>query len=244
MKIVGDTHTHTIACNHAMGTITENIEYAKRLGHRFMASTEHCCTMPYSPPLWFFNNLLWSMYREIEGVVFIRGAEANIVDIHGKIDMPEDYLRRLDLIIASVHYDAFDHGDWTYDDYTDMYCRVAENPYVDIIGHCGDPRFHYDYERAVQSFAEHDKIVEINGTSHLSRKGSEITCREILKYCKKYGVKLALGSDAHCPQRVGEVDVPLKMLEEVDYPEELVVNADYNRFRAELMRRRGIELPE
>jgi putative hydrolase len=245
IRIAGDTHTHTIACGHATGTINENIEHARRQGHRFMATTEHCCTMPASPSIWFFNNFLWNMEGiVIDGVALVRGAEVNVVNIHGEIDMPELYLQRLDLIVGSVHYEAFDHGDWSDEEYTQMYERVAENPYVDIIGHPGDPRFHYDYERAVKAFAEHDKIVEINGASPRARKGSDRTCREILKHCKQYGAKIVLSSDAHCPQRVGDVALSIEMVEEIDFPEELIVNADYDRFRAELKRRRGVELPE
>lgn len=242
MKIAGDTHTHTLACGHAMGTVTENLAWAARRGLRFMASTEHCEAITGCPPTWFFYNLM-RMPREIDGVVLIRGVETNIVGPGGEIDLPEDCLKRLDLVVASAHVEQFPKGDWTSADFTAMYCALAENPLVDVIGHSGDPRFAHDCEAAVRAYRDHDKIVEINASSPVSRRGSEPVCRTLIGLCKQYGVKVTVASDAHCPQNVGAVDRALALLDEQDFPEELIINADYGRFRAELLRRKGIELP-
>jgi len=244
MKIVGDTHTHTIACNHAMGTVTENAAYAKRQGHRFVGITEHCCTLPYAPPLWFFNNMLGNMPHEIDGVFILKGVEVNIVDVAGNLDMPENYLKKLDIVIASAHHQAFEEGSWSVEDFTNMYCAVAANPLVDIIGHSGSVEFPHDHERVVRAYKQYDKIVEINSSSPNARPGGEKNCREIIRLCKQYGVKVVAASDAHSPQNVGNVGWSISELEAQDFPEELVVNADYARFRKEFFRRRGLVMPE
>lgn len=245
MKIAGDTHTHTIACGHATGTLMENAICARRRGLRFVAITEHSGGLPGAPMIWWFNNLMWHVPAEVEGVTLLKGVEANIVNVDGKLDFPEDVMQRLELVVASVHFrEVFEHGDYTADDYTEMYCRVAENPLVDIIGHCGDPRFEYDFERIVRAFKENDKIVEINNASPKSRKGGEEKDRRIIQLCKEMGVKITLASDAHAAQSVGVLDYSIRLAEEVDYPEELIVNADYERFRAEMQSRRGLVLPE
>jgi histidinol phosphatase-like PHP family hydrolase len=57
-------------------------------------------------------------------------------------------------------------------------------------------------------------------------------------------VKVVASSDAHSPQNVGAVAWSLAELSAQDFPEELVVNADYERFRAEIFRRRGLTMPE
>ena len=245
INIVGDTHTHTIACGHAMGTLTENAIYAKKHGLRFVAITEHSGNLPAAPIFWFFPNMLWHVPRVVEDVVVLRGAEVNIVNVNGEVDFPEDLMKSLDIIIASVHFsEVFEHGAYGVEDYTNMYCKVAENPLVDVIGHCGDPRFEYDFERIIQAFKKYDKIVEINAASPKSRKGGEEKDREIVRLCKRYGVKVTLASDAHAPQSVGMVQNCIKLLEEEDFPEELIVNANYERFRQEMFRRRGYLLPE
>ena len=243
MNIVGDTHTHTCACNHATGTITENAQYAKRLGHRFVAITEHCCTLPYSPPLRFFDDLLLNQPNNIEGVFILKGAEVDIMSASGQILLPEKYLRELNIIIASAHFNVFELGNWSTEDFTNMYCAVAANPLVDIIGHSGSTEFPHDYERAVQAYKQYDKIVEINSSSPHARPGSEANCREIIRLCKKYDVKIVASSDAHSPENVGAVAWSLEELAAQSFPEKLVINANYNRFRTEIFRRRGLRMP-
>ena len=57
MNIAGDTHTHTLVCQHAYSTLLENIRAAAALGHRFIVTTEHGPAMPGAPYEWFFENL-------------------------------------------------------------------------------------------------------------------------------------------------------------------------------------------
>lgn len=244
MKLAGDTHTHTVACGHAFGTITENAAYAARQGHRFVAITEHCCSMPSAPTLWFFNNMLHSLPSMIDGIFVLKGVEANITNISGLLDMPETYLKKLDLVIASAHKQAFEFKSWTANDYTNMYCAVAANPLVDIIGHSGSVEFAHNYERVVQCYKQYDKIVEINSCTPRSRPSSVQNCREIIRLCKKHLVKVAVGSDAHTPQTVGMCDWAIAELTAQDFPEELVINANYDRFREEMLQRRGLYLPD
>ena len=47
---------------------------------------------------------------------------------------------------------------------------------------------------------------------------------QILKLCVKYGVEIMLGSDAHREEDVGDFTRTEKILKEVDFPEELIVN--------------------
>lgn len=242
LSIAGDLHTHTLACGHAIGTVSENLGYAARRGHQFMASTEHCGNEPIAPHPWFFDNLM-RMPRIVDGVVILFGAESNIIDRKGTVDLGIRYLKHLDLVIASAHVEPFE-DEMGLDDYTEMYCGVAQNLLVDIIGHSGDPRFPHDCERAVRAYRDNDKIVEINAGSPKARPGSQPICREIVRLCKKYGVKVSVSSDAHCPQNVGSVEPALRLLEEEDFPQELIVNRSYESIRAEILRRRGIVLPD
>lgn len=244
MNIVGDTHTHTGACNHATGTVIDNARHAKLLGHRFVAITEHCCTLPYSPTLCFFDNLLYNEPHEVDDVFVLKGSEVDIMDISGRIDLPETYLSKLDVIIASAHFNVFEKGNWSTEDFTNMYCSIAANPLVDIIGHSGSIEFSHDFERVVLAYKQYDKIVEINSNSPHARPGSEANCREIIRLCKKYGVKVVACSDAHAPQDVGAVKWSLDELMAQDFPEELVVNADYDRFRKEFHHRRGLVMSD
>ena len=70
-------------------------------------------------------------------------------------------------------------------------------------------------------------FIEINNAS-LDPKGFRKNTREIdmeiLEVCKEYQAPVVLGSDAHMDIDVGNHQRALDLLEEVHFPEELVVN--------------------
>lgn len=244
MKIAGDTHTHTLLCQHAYSTLLENIEAAAAAGHRFLATTEHGPAMPGAPHDWYFENLRKAVPRELLGVVVIKGCEANIMDQAGTLDVPEAGLKKLDLVIASMHRVTFPQGT-TPEERTAAWRGVAKNPRVDIIGHLGDPRFKSDYEAAVRAFREGGQAVELNASSSKSRPGSEENCCRIAALCKELGVPVVLSSDAHFCASIGEVEPAAAIAQKAGIPEEQILNLSYRRFRDWLAARHGIQdLPE
>lgn len=244
MKIAGDTHTHTIACQHAYSTLLENIRQAAALGHRFMVTTEHGPAMAGAPHEWFFENLRKAVPRELEGVVVIKGCEANLMDLAGTLDVPEAGLRRLDLVMVSMHRPTF-LRDTTPEERTAAWLAVAKNPRVDVIGHLGDPRFSADYEAVIRAFREGGQAVELNNSSPKSRPGSAENCLTIARLCKEYGVPVLLSTDAHFCTAIGDVAWSASIAREAGIPEEQILNTSYRRFRDWLAARQKIDdLPE
>lgn len=47
---------------------------------------------------------------------------------------------------------------------------------------------------------------------------------KMLELCKEYAVPVIMGSDAHFDTLIGEFSMARELLEEVDFPEELVLN--------------------
>ncbi|UKI16099.1 MAG: hypothetical protein L6V87_10510 [Ruminococcus sp.] len=115
-----------------------------------------------------------------------------------------------------------------------------KNPFVDVIGHCAATKFVFDYETGIKAFKEHDKLVEIN-ESTLLWKNAEGNYRKIIPLCKKYGVNVIVNTDAHFYASVGQVSQSMKLLEEYDYPEELIVNLSGERI-LERLRRKNKEI--
>ena len=244
MKIAGDTHTHTTACQHAYSTLLENIRHAAAMGHRFLVTTEHGPGMEGAPHEWFFENLRKAVPREVEGVVVIKGCEANLMDLAGTLDVPKAGLDRLDLVMVSMHRVTFPKNT-TPEERTAAWRGVAKNPRVDIIGHLGDPRFKSDYEAAVRAFREGGQAVELNASSSKSRPGSEENCCRIAALCKELGVPVVLSSDAHFCASIGEVEPAAAIAQKAGIPEEQILNLSYRRFRDWLAARHGIQdLPE
>lgn len=226
--IVGDFHCHTLASMHAYSTLRENVEAAKRMGLKYLAITDHAIGTHDSPPLTFFDNLN-SLPEYIDGIRILRGVEANIMDYEGSLDMPEDTLKKLDFVIASYHTSCTKPG--TVEEHTQAYLSVARNPYVRLIGHSGSAEFEYDYEKVVPEFGKSGKIVEINAHTFICRKTSVENCKKIAGLCKEYRVPVMVNSDAHSEFEVGQVKRALDMLENMDFPEELIINTDPERIR-------------
>ncbi|MCM8710160.1 phosphatase [Clostridium sp. SYSU_GA19001] len=229
MKYVVDTHTHTISSGHAYNTLLENIKEASQNGIELIATTDHGPDMPGGPHKYYFANIK-VLPREINGVTVLRGCEANIIDFQGNLDIPDKIQKNLDIIIASLHDVCIRPG--SKEGNTKALIGAMENPYVDIIGHCGNPVFPIDEEKVVRAAKEKNVLIEINNSSLMkggAREGSIKTCTRVAKLCKEYGVKIVIGSDAHSCFQVGRFDDAHKMLAEVGMPEELIINTQKDR---------------
>ena len=97
-----ETHYHTIASGHAYSTVLEGVMYAKRYGMKGLAVTDHGPAMPGAPHIWHFGNQS-AIGEEVDGIRIFRGAEANIMDYDGGLDITEEFLKKLDWVIASYH---------------------------------------------------------------------------------------------------------------------------------------------
>ena len=79
MKILADTHTHTIASGHAYSTVDENARWAAEQGLRLLALTDHAPAMQNTTCHAYFANLN-VIPQELRGVRILRGVELNILE--------------------------------------------------------------------------------------------------------------------------------------------------------------------
>jgi putative hydrolase len=221
MKLVVDTHTHSVSSGHAYSTIQEMAKGAADNGIEIFALTDHGPSMLGAPAIWHFGNLTVVPER-LSGVRILKGVEANIIDYDGNLDMPDEYLARLEFVIASFHDYSIRPG--TENEHTNAVINTIKNPYVDGIAHPGNPQFQIDIERVVKAAAEHGKFLEINNHSSAVRIGSEKNCMEIARACVKYGTNIMCGSDAHISFDIGKFENVRAMLDEVGMPEDQVLN--------------------
>lgn len=235
MKIVVDSHTHSVSSGHAYSTVQEMAREAPVNGIEMFVLTDHGPTMIGAPQLYHFGNLK-ALPREIYGVKILKGVEANILDFSGRLDMPDEYLKRLDFVLASLHDGSIEPG--AVEENTVALINILSNPLVDTIGHSGNPYYPIDIDRFVQAAKEYHKPIELNNSSFYFRKGSAERCREIALKCKCYGVPIVCGSDAHISFDVGKFDKVSQVLDDIQMPEELVLNSSVARFEEYLKRRR------
>ncbi|ERI94356.1 putative hydrolase [Clostridiales bacterium oral taxon 876 str. F0540] len=229
MKYVIDTHTHTIASGHAYSTLLENIKEASENGIKVLAATDHGPKMPGSAHIFYFSNLK-VLPREIYGVTLLKGCEANIIDFKGNLDIPDRVQKRLDIIIASLHDACMDPG--SREENTKALIGAMKNSNVDIIGHCGNPMFPIYEEEVIKAAKEYNVLIEINNSSlpeNGSRAGSIDNCIKIAQLCKEYNARITIGSDAHCCFQIGRFEEADKLLRDVDFPEDLIINTDNSK---------------
>lgn len=228
MKICADMHTHTIASTHAYSTITENTLSAKENGMMAVAMTDHAPKMWDAPHIWHFHNLK-VLPREINDVFVVRGAEADIIDRKGNIDLEGISLKYIEWIVASMHGSCYESG--TIEENTQAYIEIAKNPAVDCIGHCSTNEFLFNYEEGIRAFKEYGKIVELNESSLIYRKGALENAIKVIKICKELKVPICINSDAHYCSLIGKLPTAIQMVNDLDFPEELIINANWDRLK-------------
>lgn len=221
MKTYADLHTHSLASQHAYSTLSELCDAAKSKGMSAIALTDHGPGMPDGAIAHHFFCLA-GLPDTLDGLHFYKGAEANIMDYDGQLDMADDLLDRLDLVIASYHIECIQPK--SIADHTSGLIKIAANPHVDVIGHCGNPVFEIDPEPVVKACAENQKIIEINSASFKVRPGSDAICRKVALLCMAYKVPVIISSDAHSKWQLGDHAAAIAMLESIQFPQQLIIN--------------------
>ncbi len=234
MNIELDVHTHTVASGHAFSTLQEMVRAAADKGLKLLGITDHAPSIPGScNPIYFRN--LYVVPRKMYGIDLLLGAEINILDCEGNLDLDEFYLNLLDLRIAGIHSLCYKGG--TPEENTHGMIQVVSNPYIHIISHPGDGTAKLHFEPIVLAAKEHHTLLEINNSSlRPCRKKLEARDNnlEILRLCKRYEVPVILGSDAHISFDIATYDYALQLVAETEFPEELIMNTSVEKFKAYL----------
>ncbi len=231
MKYIIDLHTHSFAGGHAYSTFEENVAVAYEKGLTVYGFSEHAPAMPGGTHIFFFGNLK-VLPNEFKGMRILKGCEANIMDLEGKLDLPDVLLARLDYVIASMHIPCLTSG--TAKENTDCLIRVMDNPYVQIIGHPDDARYPLEYDRLVAAAKEKNVLLEVNNASLSAssvRAGGRENIETYLKLCKEMEVPIILGTDSHYSAYVGDFSNVEEVLKEMDFPEELIVNTSIEKLK-------------
>jgi putative hydrolase len=219
-----DVHTHTIVSGHAYSTIQEMAMRASSLGLDILGITEHAPGIPGTCDPIYFRNLN-IVPREMYGVKLLLGAELNILDKSGTIDLDEEYYRILDLRIAGIHTLCWQGG--TRDENTNGVLNVIRNPWVQIISHPGDGAAELDLRPLVLAAGENKTLLEINNSSLIPARGKAHAYAnnlEILRLSRKQGIPVILGSDAHISFSVADYKYLWKLIDETQFPLELIMN--------------------
>ena len=231
MKPILDSHIHSIASGHAYSTIAECVRAAADAGLQLVSITDHAPGMEGTTTPGHFGNI-HSLPRKMFGVMLLRGVELNIIDYDGNVDMSPGMCKRLDVRIASLHVPCIKAG--TMEENTRAVIGAMRNPLIQMIGHLGDPGYPIDLDRVLDAAQETGTVIEINNLSLdptiATRAGGEETVRQMALGCLKRGIPVIMGSDAHVHTSVGALQHAQALLEELGFPDELVLNTSVALF--------------
>lgn len=219
-----DLHTHSVASRHAMSTIMENIRSGQQRGLLYYGISDHAPGMPHTTYPSYFDTLP-ILPRQWEGLHLLLGAELNILNPRGEVDLIPRILDRLDYAIACLHVNCMAPG--TEEENTSAYLNAMDNPYVRILGHPDDGRFPYDLEAVIRRAKDRHVLIEVNDTSlhpDIYRPKARKILTQVIRICKDLRQPVIMGSDAHFAGFVGDHAAAIRFLDEQGFPEELVVN--------------------
>ncbi len=225
-----DVHTHTVMSGHAYSTLQEMVAAAQQKNLDILGITEHAPGIPGTcNPIYFRN--LHVVPRQFGNLRLMLGAELNILDTKGTLDLDEYYYKMLDIRIAGIHLLCWEGG--TIEENTQGMINAIRNPWTQIISHPGDGTAELLFEPIVLAAKESKTLLEINNSSLNPNRNKETALRnnlEILRLCKQYEVPVVLSSDAHISYAIADYSFIWPLLQETEFPDEFIMNYFPARF--------------
>lgn len=225
-----DIHTHTLVSGHAYGTIREMAFAAKEKGIELLGISEHAPGIPGTcDPFYYLN--LGVVPRKIYGVEIIHGCEINVLN-DGRLSLEQKYIDRLDYAIVGIHRQCYENAGVVKNTENLISCMKHEK--VFFVSHPDDDNTPLDYEKLVIAAKKYNVALEVNNSS-LLKKNQRLNCvdnyKKMLNLCNQYGVHIIINSDAHDPSCVGDFSEADKLLNEVRFDNELILNTSIDKFK-------------
>ena len=232
-----DLHTHSIGSGHGYSSISENAHAAYELGLELIAITDHGPAIPSGAHQWYFWNLhhVPGLYK---GLRILRGCEANLVtdgETHGSqcgLDIAGIVLERLDYVEFGFHPTCgYDQGDKEAN--TEAVLRAMASPWVDQFNHPGNVlEYPIDVDAVIAAAIEHRVVLELNNSTLnplAVRSASAEYEMDFAVAAYEAGALLALNSDAHHAQAIGNFEPGLTRAKERGIPEDYFLNYNAQR---------------
>ena len=182
-------------------SIEEMAMAAMKIGLEYIAITDHTKRLAMTHGLG--EKRLMKQMQEIDELnrkfkikntefKILRSTECDILE-DGSLDLPDEILKKLDVVGASVH----SHFNLSEIEQTKRVCRAMKNPNVDIIFHPTGrivgrrEAYNLDMSTIIKTAKETCTILEINGSDRLDLRD------QYIRMCVDAGVKMSIDSDAH-----------------------------------------------
>ncbi len=249
--ILADLHTHTVASLHAYSTLKENVDIAKERGLQYIAITDH-----------FYNDgtdinkknetarlqYLEKRINDVESDIYVfGGAEFNL-------NQPIEYwhkLKDLSWQLVGLHSWFVDIESSTLEDVYHYFEISSEKHYAFAHIEREIEKLNYgkyneengipvdvhsevkEWLQAICDLAKRKNIfLELNESSILTNKTCKARMKYWLAYAKQNRNLISMGTDAHYCLEIGKFTKVLELLNEIDYPKELILNCNKDMLEA------------
>ena len=214
-----DFHTHTLYSHCGIHTAQEVLAWARQLGMKGVAITDHGLAAGGRLNSPFFERFICP-FPEVK---LLKGIECNLLDENGKIDLPSHYIQFLDIVLLGIHSNT--PKGLSKEQYTLMLVNaIKSNRQVDLITHANEPNFPVDYEILASEAKKEGVLLELNNSKNLYSRTSNNDTIELLRACKKNECPIAITSDMHAIHELGSDEAVRPILAEVNFPGSLIVN--------------------
>jgi len=242
VKFYGDYHTHSTSSD-GRQSVEDIINAALDRGLKEIAITDHgplaaVIGVKSAKEYIDLKSKIEKLNRENLGVRILVGAEANIRDMQGTLDIDPEVIEQLDILIAGLHpytlpgsikdgWDIFVQNSLRHlgKNYRERAVKantkatvaaIANNPRLDILSHPG-LFFKVDIREVAAACVKHNVLFEIN----CGHKHPDIS--DIIE-AKQVGVNFIINSDAHFQETVGKLDYGSWIVNQAGIDEKKVVN--------------------
>jgi DNA polymerase (family X) len=195
--MTGDPHMHTTASD-GKNSIEEMAEAARKLGHKFIALTDHSKAVTVANGL--DEKRMAEHLQKIRaandkglGIRLFAGSEVDILK-DGSLDYSDKLLAQMDVVVCSVH----SYFNLERSEMTERMLAAIEDPYAQIIGHptgrliLRREPLDYDMEKILDACSKHGVAMECNSFP------DRLDLNDIhLRMCKERGVKVVISTDSH-----------------------------------------------
>jgi DNA polymerase (family 10) len=194
--VKGMVHCHTTYSD-GKHTLDAMVRGAEAMGMKYITITDHSPTAFYAGGVKVDDlRRQWDEIDELQDQVkikILRGTESDIL-ADGRLDYPDDILEQFDVIVASIHSRYKMNGEKM----TERIVTAMRQPVFKIWGHAlgrliqRRPPFECDVERILDTIAESNAAVEINGDPY--RLDME---PRWVREARKRKIKFLISVDAH-----------------------------------------------
>ena len=238
--VLGDLHMHTTVTD-GRDDLETMAAAAHRLGHRYVAITDHSKALAMANGLDEHRALahaanIRALNGRFEGLTLLAGIECDIL-ADGRLDLADDCLAQLDIVVASVH----SHFSQDEAEMTDRVLRALESRWVDVLGHPTgrlllkrDP-VRLDLERVMTAAAANGVALEIN--SQVDRLDLNDAHARL---ARERGVRLVVSTDAHSVTALGNLRWGVHVARRAwATPDDVLNTRSLDELRAQLRRARS-----